>query len=840
MEDQQYKLKSYVLFFKSEKDKFQYRIVSAEEKKSLKGSLLESLLSDKERFSEGNLDSQNAFEVRIVVHSHKDFSKGQVSKEKDVATFAQEFFLHEEKKEYLPIVHITLDDSYVYNLYNLSGSISVGGKDIEKEKLSSLRDRIPSRVSRSYQILDSSIWNKIVPFESIIRKVGDKPEELHIAGGSEGLYRAISEIETNVERGLYSLGVAKEYANLNARLTQQAFLSGAHASGVSPFIFHSESATNFMIEDEFKKKEENDNSIIEKIADRKWRVLLVDDKAHSQMDSDGEDTPKAEDGLYNNCKLRIIKNLFEDQFGKSIIEWRSCKHGLKDPALYIWYKNESYNDEKDEIIQLFKEENNGDRFNFNKECLYEIVSQTSQENSTTAKEEDKKSEMSNQTFGLLKFLRRITNILARKTKDDSPKENEEAETCTQQKGVIIGYKYVGENLSRIKSKIDVELNNIFETEIEKEIDDKTSFLIEYAETLDEAEKALQTKKYDFILLDYLLNNEYGYELLDRIYCYKEAYKEAMEAIDTKDEEKEKAWDKLIGVMTSPDPSSEYDELSRYLTLKGKELKKLEKLIRASNNHPDDVLRKAKEEAENKSNLINQLLNKGELKNNKDLLKKLLELDKYKFGPHDIFFFMFISAYTSAVYERLLAEGLNRNEKYWYIAVGACPTNTPRLFLYNLLKLMEKQLYDSGVDRLSSDKIFKVVKNIYKEKGKVRANANEHYQDILDLQYMYRKMLKDVQIPSDGNIFNTAGSVLITDFITKNVNLGGLLEHLTQLVHITAFGTVRQWPEMWEEYTYFKSQFQAQYFEDNKEKMGEFNKLCITIENYILELKKDMQ
>jgi len=830
MEDQHYKLKSYVLFFKSEKDKFQYRIVSAEEKKSFKGSLLESLLSDKERFSEGNLDFQNAFEVRIVVHSHKDFSKGQVSKEEDVATFAQEFFLHEEKKEYLPIVHITLDDSYVYNLYNLSGSISVGGIDIEKEKLSSLRDRIPSRVSRSYQILDSSIWNKIVPFESIIRKVGDKPEELHIAGGSEGLYRAISEIETNIERGLYSFGVAKEYANLNARLTKQAFLSGAHASGVSPFIFHSESATNFMIEDEFKKKEENDNSIIEKIADRKWRVLLVDDKAHSQMDSDGEDTPKAEDGLYNNCKLRIIKNLFEDQFGKSIIEWRSCKHGLKDPALYIWYKNESYNDEKEEIIQLFKEEKNGDRFNFNKECLYEIVSQTSQANSTTAKEEDKKSGMSNQTFGLLKFLRRITNILARKSKDESPKENEETETCTQQKGVIIGYKYVGENLSRIKSKIDVELNNKFETEIEKKIDDKTSFLIEYAETLDEAEKALQTKKYDFILLDYLLNNEYGYELLDRIYCYTKAKR----AFDEKD------WDILIGEMTSPNPSREYDELSRYFTLKKEEIEELEKLIQAYNNNPDNVLRKAKEDAENKSILIKKLLNKDELKNNKDLLKKLLELDEYKFGPHDIFFFMFISAYTSAVYERLLAEGLNRNEKYWYIAVGACPTNTPKLFLYNLLKLMEKQLYDSGVDRLSSDKIFKVVNNIYKEKGKVRANANEHYQDILDLQYMYRKMLKDVQIPSDGNVFNTAGSVLITDFITKNVNLGGLLEHLTQLVHITAFGTVRQWPEMWEEYTYFKSQFQAQYFEGNKKKMNDFNDLCIAIENYILELKKDMQ
>ena len=33
---------------------------------------------------------------------------------------------------------------------------------------------------------------------------------------------------------------------------------------------------------------------------------------------------------------------------------------------------------------------------------------------------------------------------------------------------------------------------------------------------------------------------------------------------------------------------------------------------------------------------------------------------------------------------------------------------------------------------------------------------------------------------------------------------GVLEHLTQLVYLTAFGTVRQWPEMWEEYQYIKS------------------------------------
>ena len=859
MEDQQYKLKSYVLIFKkTEENKFQYKLDPAEKEDSFKCSLLESLLSDnsdKERFSEGNLDSQNAFKVRIVVHSHKDFSKGQVSKEDDVATFAQEFFLSEEsedeeKKEYLPIVHITLDESYVYNLYNLSGSISVGEKDIEKEKLSSLRDRIPSRVSRSYQILDSSIWNKIVPFERIIRKVVDKSEPLHIAGGSEGLYRAISEIGTNNERGLYSLGVAKEYANLNARLTKQAFLSGAHASGVSPFIFHSESATDLMIEDEFKKKKDNDKSIIDNITSRKWRILLVDDKAHSQMDSKEENTPKAEDGLYNNCKLRIIKNLFEDQFGKDKVEWRSCKHGFKDPALYIWFKGKSCREVKEQIIKLFEKDENGKKINFTKECLHEIEPQTSQKNNNTSQEGNKNCETDNCLYGLLKTLTHMMSALFVKKETEEISGKTEINEASTIEGVsLLGYKYVGEDLQKIKDKIDTELNNIFWTEIEKgkKINDEATFLIEYAETLDDAEEALQTKKYDFILLDYLLNNEYGYELLDRIYCYREAQR----IFDETDREKD--WNNLTNAISCDNPSGEYDELLRYLSRK----------MNQKNNQNDKLLKIKKwiEEIDKEKSELKDLREKISNKNNKDKkeqerikeqqiqenlkinLLNILEEDKYKFGPHERFYFMFISAYTSAVYERLLAEGLNRNEKYWYIAVGACPTNTPKLFMYNLLKLMEKQLVDSGITKMSPEEIYRVANKIYGGETvnnewapKVRRNANDYYQDVLRLQYRYKKMLADVDIPRNGGIFNTNGSVLITDFIKKNVNLGGFLEHFTQMVHLTAFGTVRQWHEIWEEYIYFKSQFNISEFKD-KEK---FYKLCVAIEKYVIALKEDIK
>jgi len=219
-------------------------------------------------------------------------------------------------------------------------------------------------------------------------------------------------------------------------------------------------------------------------------------------------------------------------------------------------------------------------------------------------------------------------------------------------------------------------------------------------------------------------------------------------------------------------------------------------------------------------------------------------NSYLVGPKGKFFFMFISAYPSAIHERLLAEGLNQSENYWYINIGACPTNTPQLFLYNLIKLMEKRLDDSGILNLSSEEIFKLVGKIYPKeddtKGlSVRKRANENYQKVLSLQYHYRSILKDVEIPfgQNANVFNTRGSVLMTNFIQNKVNLGGLLEHLTQLVHITAFGTVRQWPEMWEEYIYFKALFEKQL---DGVSINEFRQLCKNIEDYIIKLKSQQQ
>jgi hypothetical protein len=59
-------------------------------------------------------------------------------------------------------------------------------------------------------------------------------------------------------------------------------------------------------------------------------------------------------------------------------------------------------------------------------------------------------------------------------------------------------------------------------------------------------------------------------------------------------------------------------------------------------------------------------------------------------------------------------------------------------------------------------------------------------------------------------------------------MGAMLEHLLQLVHLTAFGTVRQWPEIWEEYKFFVRTLNV-----DKESIREFSK---HIEDYLIVLK----
>lgn len=212
-------------------------------------------------------------------------------------------------------------------------------------------------------------------------------------------------------------------------------------------------------------------------------------------------------------------------------------------------------------------------------------------------------------------------------------------------------------------------------------------------------------------------------------------------------------------------------------------------------------------------------------------KDNLNHDKIIIGPQKKIFVMFISAFTTAVKERLTMEGFSRDEDIWLIGEGACPTNTPELFKYRLLHLMKRRLEQTGISDLNEKKILEIVKCVFplppehSDEGEIkytRERAYSKYRDVLGLHYDY-SILRD----------NDKGkSALVDSFFERQVHLGAVLEHLLQMIHLIAFGTVRQWPEIWEEFQAFARTIIVT--EDNDK--STLNQLSQEVDKYIIKLK----
>lgn len=197
-----------------------------------------------------------------------------------------------------------------------------------------------------------------------------------------------------------------------------------------------------------------------------------------------------------------------------------------------------------------------------------------------------------------------------------------------------------------------------------------------------------------------------------------------------------------------------------------------------------------------------------------------------------YYFMYISAYTTAIQERLLEQQLTRNEDYWYIGESACPTNTPEMFKFYLLTLMKKRLYKSGILKLSNKNIIEEVKSIFSidkdDNGRgrlesVRKLAYDEYKKVLSFCYAYSQLKE-----SEGK------SPLIDGFLKDKIHYGAMLEHLLQLIHLTAFGTVRQWPEIWEEYKFF-----IRTIDDKDGKyQNSIKEISEAIEQHVIDLKSE--
>lgn len=235
------------------------------------------------------------------------------------------------------------------------------------------------------------------------------------------------------------------------------------------------------------------------------------------------------------------------------------------------------------------------------------------------------------------------------------------------------------------------------------------------------------------------------------------------------------------------------------------------------------------------------------------------------GPNKRFHFMFISAFTTAVQERMLEQGFNRTEpELWYIGDGACPSNTPYLFAYQLLLMMRHRLTDIKKENegcLLS--IIDLLEEIYVKKGEAgteetRQKAHEHFNHVLFMRDKYKTLENDFskddenhlkQHPNDANYLINMESSLLVQSAFKIVNLfsGAFFEHLQHLVYLTAFGTIRQWQDMWEEYVFVSKELcdydilvnEKVKGENDEEKLVRRGKaVSDAIREYIINLKEN--
>lgn len=149
------------------------------------------------------------YKIKVVYHDiaiFDDYEYGDTtSNDNHEDRFAQNELKISDSDNMMPIIHII--------------PIDIFEDDIRKRF---------SHCPRYYQIMDNSIWNKVVVVNT---------EEDTINSFKE----AIKAIALNYKCNLYNLDVSQEYADLNSRLASQAYINkNAHGKFVSPFLFHSE------------------------------------------------------------------------------------------------------------------------------------------------------------------------------------------------------------------------------------------------------------------------------------------------------------------------------------------------------------------------------------------------------------------------------------------------------------------------------------------------------------------------------------------------------------------------------------------------------------------------
>jgi len=221
----------------------------------------------------------------------------------------------------------------------------------------------------------------------------------------------------------------------------------------------------------------------------------------------------------------------------------------------------------------------------------------------------------------------------------------------------------------------------------------------------------------------------------------------------------------------------------------------------------------------------------------------------KIGPNGKFQIFYISAFTNTVSERMLEQRLDYHSDYWSISHGACPTTTPHLFLFYLLRRMNFQIEE--FTELSKQEDLKdiitlldLLHGIYKKDKNSREQAIKLFNPLLKLRLNYDNLKYDVCEKKEREmspLSKEKASILVYSlFPDIEFYDNAFWEHVMHLVYLTAYGTIRQWHEMWDEFMLIKPYLQKaksiiKEVEGKEIKIAEA--VINGIENYITKLQE---
>lgn len=199
------------------------------------------------------------------------------------------------------------------------------------------------------------------------------------------------------------------------------------------------------------------------------------------------------------------------------------------------------------------------------------------------------------------------------------------------------------------------------------------------------------------------------------------------------------------------------------------------------------------------------------------------------GPGKRLYFMFISAYVYAIQERLDERLISRSTKDWFIGRGACPLNTPEIFLYHLHSIMQKRVstmleVDSKVsvgDKNILCQMFETTDNNSTDNN-LDTVCREKFVDLLNL-------ISHVKTLVDNDLTGSNNSVLARSIFEKEQlpTDRAFWEHFRHLCYLMGYELKSRWPEWWEEYHFIKMVL-LKYGETYKDLLKSFSDYIVYI------------